>query len=80
MVILVVKDSETDVIYVIFVARNNRKLICIALNDVSSGNYNSHKDYEDDVFQRKYIAFHLKMYWILEVCKISSKQLYVHFN
>jgi hypothetical protein len=52
MVFLAVKVSGTDVI---FVARNNKKLICIALNDVSSGNFNSQKDREDDVFHKKYI-------------------------
>jgi hypothetical protein len=52
MVFLAVKVSGTDVI---FVARNNRKLICIALNDVSSGNFNSQKDREDDVFHKENI-------------------------
>jgi hypothetical protein len=55
MAFFTVKVSGTDVIQVIFVARNNRKLICIALNDVSSGNFNSLKDHEDDVFHKENI-------------------------
>ena len=55
MAFFTVKVSGTDVIQVIFVARNNGKLICIALNDVNSGNFNSLKDHEDDVFHKENI-------------------------
>ena len=50
MVFLAVKFAGTDVIWVIFVARNKRNLICIALNDVSSSIFNNQKDHEDEVF------------------------------
>ncbi len=37
--------------------------ICFALNDVSSGIFNSQKDHEDEVFSlRKYIAIRREMY------------------
>ena len=48
MVLLAVKEAGTDVIWVILVARNKRNLISIALNDVSSGIFNSQKDHEDE--------------------------------
>ena len=47
---LAVKDVGTDVIEVIFVARNKRNLICIASDDVSSDIFDSQKDHEDEVF------------------------------
>ena len=62
MVFLAVQVRGTDVIYVIFWTRNNRKLICIDLNDVNSGNLNSEKDSKDKVFSMKNITFRPKMY------------------
>ncbi len=50
MVFLAVKDVGTDVIWVIFVVRNKRNLICIASDDVSSDIFNSQKEHEDKVF------------------------------
>ena len=34
----------------VLVVGNKRNLICIALNNVSSGIFNSQKDHEDEVF------------------------------
>jgi hypothetical protein len=57
----------------LIVARNNRKLICIALNDVSSANFNSQKDHEDDVFHKENI-----LHFILIKCTGYYK--YVKFK
>ena len=62
MVFLAVQVKGTDVIQVIFGAQNNRKLICIDLNDVNSGNLNSEKDPKDEAFSMKNITFRPKMY------------------
>ena len=47
MDLLATKIGGTDVIFVVWKKRN---LICIALNEVSSGIFNSQKDHEDEVF------------------------------
>ena len=56
MVFSAVKDVGTDVIWVIFVARNKRNFICIASNDVSSNIPTS------SCSLRKYIAIRREMY------------------
>ena len=55
MVVLAVKLTGDVKYYDIF---HFYKFICIASFDVTSGNFNSHKDYEDEDFSlRKYLAF-----------------------
>ena len=50
MVFLAVQFTGTEVIWDSFRERNNRKLICIALNDISSGNFNCQKYHKDEVY------------------------------
>ena len=62
MIFLGVQVTGTEIIHVSLGARNNRKLMCIGLNYVKSGNLNSQKDPKDKAFSMQNITFRAKMY------------------
>ena len=68
MVFLGVQVTGIDVIKDIFGARNNRKLICIDLNDFKSSNFNSQEDPKDEAFSMRIITS--------QICQISKICMY----